>query len=104
MYYREVVKGFNTSQVQFTLNGELLTKGVLIAFQSLTGSIHTDIVNFANVGNEEFQSLTGSIHTLDGLALDGCFNPSQVQFTLMDGLMDGRFNPSQVQFTQSLIG
>ena len=36
-------------------------------FQSLTGSIHTEIENEGKEGSKEFQSLTGSIHTKSGV-------------------------------------
>ena len=54
-------------------------------FQSLTGSIHTDIKMRGFAVKQMFQSLTGSIHTF--YHLNFCFtlhrfNPSQVQFTL----------------------
>jgi hypothetical protein len=74
-------------------------------FQSLTGSIHTFIIRMAYLYKViEFQSLTGSIHTSVASfsiphRLLNCFNPSQVQFTQLLGLMYFSFNPSQVQFT-----
>ena len=54
---------FNPSQVQFTLDMSIQEVAEIELFQSLTGSIHTALLRFANK---------------NGIT---SFNPSQVQFT-----------------------
>ena len=54
---------FNPSQVQFTPDIEKKFAEAVYKFQSLTGSIHTKVVDENLNEKEEFQSLTGSIHT-----------------------------------------
>ena len=84
-----IVFCFNPSQVQFTLDGNLIIKHVFEMFQSLTGSIHTRNL------------------VLVALRIIMSFNPSQVQFTQLDLLvvaqLKNSFNPSQVQFTLSIV-
>jgi len=56
-----------------------------MGFQSLTGSIHTQIKKEIEEEFEKFQSLTGSIHTYiifrNIHTFYDSFNPSQVRFT-----------------------
>ena len=80
-------------------------------FQSLTGSIHTKILEKKLEKFKQFQSLTGSIHTLMGLliaelailvSIPHRFNshPKVPGFFL---LLQKSFNPSQVQFTRIIM-
>ena len=83
-----VTFGFNPSQVQFTLVERVKNLEKQKLFQSLTGSIHTNIRQ-------------------DKINFQDSFNPSQVQFTLIIWkIVPGSlncFNPSQVQFTQEVV-
>ena len=55
--------GFNPSQVQFTQITGYSNVDVETKFQSLTGSIHTNLDPEGEYYDPSFQSLTGSIHT-----------------------------------------
>ena len=101
--------GFNPSQVQFTQTRIVILSLLLPEFQSLTGSIHTNLrVPRHPKPLKPFQSLTGSIHTPSTFS----YLPSGCPFQSLTGSIHTReagrfvcltftcFNPSQVQFTR----
>ena len=102
---------FNPSQVQFTPLAQHTYLAGSIAFQSLTGSIHTTIHHGGGMLHiivsipHRFNSHPLIVLTVIWRFLR--FNPSQVQFTLRNKNVEfvGQtcFNPSQVQFTHTVI-